>query len=278
MEDAEARWFNATEMRFIEQSVALRNDKLLQAEREKVRVLLSLFASLQLYLTDGQPGSVCVHPGCDTAPQADGQAWIPISRIPENIPPYADGPPRSRDFIVARHYGAGRVLVYAHDALTRDSEVRPGSDNLVFAENALRWLAPSDERGGTIVYWPGTYLRLDEMQGVREFVKRRRWLLTTATPATLAAKLNGAGVLWYASDWKPPKDFAARHVPLIERFVRAGGGLLVGALGWSYLEYAEKKPPPPYAADELGRAFGFSFTNDAFQYDVREPIPLDPGR
>ena len=78
-------------------------------------------------------------------------------------------------------------------------------------------------------------------------------------------------MLWYASDWEPPPDFAARHVPVIERFVKEGGGLLVGGLGWSY---ADQGPDTPYAADELGQPFGFKFTLDAFQANGQQPIPL----
>ena len=265
-------WLNANESTFVRKSVELRIDKAREAEREKVRVLLSLFSALKLNLNNGAPGSILV------GPSGAANAWIRISRVPDKLPVLAVEPAASRDFIVARHCDAGRVLAYAHDGLTKDEEIKEGSDNLVFAENALRWLAPSIERGGSIAFWPGSFLQVKDMTRVGEFIRRRGWSLKVTTPKTLEADLQSAGILWYASDWNPPKDFAARHVPLIESFVRDGGGLLVGGLGWSYWQYNTQKPPPPYAADELGKPFGFSFTRDAFQYDVRKPIPLDPGR
>ncbi|HUU32846.1 MAG TPA: hypothetical protein VMW48_02220, partial [Vicinamibacterales bacterium] len=107
------------------------------------------------------------------------------------------------------------------------------------------------------------------------------WSLVTAQPESFEADLRCAAVLWYASDWFPPSDFAAVHVPVIERFVRDGGGLLVGGLGWSYqdqgLDLLELPPGselPPYAADELGKPFGFTFTLDAFTGSADQPIPL----
>ena len=110
------------------------------------------------------------------------------------------------------------------------------------------------------------------------------WLATLTTwphASLLPLALRCAAVLWYASDWFPPSDFAAVHVPVIERFVRDGGGLLVGGLGWSYqdqgLDVLELPPGselPPYAADELGKPFGFTFTLDAFTGSADQPIPL----
>jgi hypothetical protein len=265
-------WFNAAESRFVRESVQRREDKARAAEQEKVRVLLSLFASLDLHLTNGQPGSVVL----------SGTDWIRISRLPDDLPAFRP-PAASRDFIVARHYGAGRLLVYAHDGLTLDGEIRPSSDNLLFAENALRWLAPnaapaSADGGLKVLFWEGTYHRIENMSKVREFIQRRQWSIEVTSPETLADDLTGAGILWYASDWFPPEDFATRHVPLIEEFVRAGGGLLVGGLGWSYWLYTDRHPEGPYAADELGLPFGFAFTDDAFDYDASQPIPLLPGR
>ena len=124
--------------------------------------------------------------------------------------------------------------------------------------------------GTTIVFWPGTFLRPSQMSGVRRFVDRRGWRFVVTGP-TLDADLGCASVLWYASDWDPPADFAAVHVPRIERFVRDGGGLLVGGLGWSY---AQQGPDAPYAADQLGEPFGFKFSLNAFQANPRQPIPL----
>jgi hypothetical protein len=251
-----------------------------RAGLEKQRAVRSLFSSLRLFMSNGNAGSLCVFPWCTNAPPGDGnrEAWFSIARLPESVENlWAPSGEESRDFAVARDYGEGHLLVYAQDGLTRDDEVRvPGADNLIFAENALRWLSRDDTPGRcaattTIVVWEGTFVRASQMTAVRRFMDRRGWQFVVTSPETLDADLGCASVLWYLSDWDPPAGFATTHVPRIERFVREGGGLLVGGLGWSY---DQQGPNAPYAADQLGDAFGFRFSLNAFQTDARQPIPL----
>jgi hypothetical protein len=250
-----------------------------RADSEKVRAVRSLFSSLTLFLSNGNPGSVCVRPSCGAPQGADSTAWISISRLPDDVPSTADtaGGQATRDFIVAREYGAGHVLAYAHDGLTADREIQGrGADNLVFAENALRWVAGSSGREGcppgiTILLWEGTFVPVRALTSAMAFIDRRGWTLVVANPETLERDLRCAAVFWYLSDWRPPGDFAATDVPLIEQFVKRGGGLLVGGLGWSF---HDQGPGGPYAANELGRPFGFGFTTDAFRADPNQPLPL----
>lgn len=251
-----------------------------RAGLEKQRAVRSLFSSLRLFMSNGNAGSLCVFPWCTSAPPGDGdtEAWFSIARLPETVDTlWAPTGEVSRDFAVARDYGAGHVLAYAQDGLTRDDEVRvPGADNLTFAENALRWLGRDETVEGcagttTIVVWEGTYVRASQMTEVRRFMDRRGWRFVVTSPGTLDADLRCASVLWYLSDWYPSDGFASTHVPRIERFVREGGGLLVGGLGWSY---DQQGPDAPYAADQLGAAFGFHFSLNAFGTDARQPIPL----
>jgi hypothetical protein len=116
---------------------------------------------------------------------------------------------------------------------------------------------------------------------VEEFTSRRGWNLEVTNFDTLEDDLRCAQVLWYLSDWHPPPDFVSRHVPVIEQFVEDGGGLLVGGLGWSYDQQGGPDggwATAPYAADQLGAPFGFSFTTDAFGFDLTRPIVLQPGQ
>jgi len=247
---------------------------------QKERAVRSLFSSLQLYLSAGNAGSVCTFPGCLAAPKGDGdeEAWFSVGRIPDEVENLSTPTgEESREFIVARDYGAGHVMVYAHDGLTRDDEIRGnGADNLTFAENALRWLEGAGESAScpaetTIAFWEGTYVHASQINAVRRFIDRRGWRFVVTTADTLDRDLQCASVLWYISDWYPPADFATRHVPRIERFVREGGGLLVGGLGWSY---ADQGPDAPYAADALGAPFGFRFSLNAFEASPQQPIRL----
>ena len=131
---------------------------------------------------------------------------------------------------------------------------RIDSDNLLFAQNALAWLTPLEVKSEgcskeiTILAWDGTFAKIARMERVREFIERRGWVLQMARPETFETDLECAEVLWYLSDWDPPAEFADWHVPLIEDFVRRGGGLLVGGLGWSYAQQGgpggRPRPPP----------------------------------
>ncbi|MBC7898352.1 MAG: caspase family protein [Cytophagaceae bacterium] len=251
-----------------------------RAEAEKVRAVRSLFTSLKLYMRNGNAGSICVRSECGVRQPNDGRDWISISRLPDGLRS-VKGWEDSRDFIVAREHGEGHVLVYAHDGLTSDREIQGrGADNLVFAENALRWLAVGRERPGCpsgtrILYWQGTYVPIGAISLVDSFIVKREWSIAVARPDSLADQLRCTSVLWYSSDWNPPQDFVTTHVPLIEQFVRDGGGLLVGGLGWSFAEFSGKTA---YAADSLGKPFGFAFTVDAFEADPNRPLPLLSGR
>ena len=77
--------------------------------------------------------------------------------------------------------------MYAQDALTLDEEITDGSDNLLFAQNALAWLTPLEVQAGcakdiTILVWEGTFAQTARMQRVREFIERRGWVLRWRTP------------------------------------------------------------------------------------------------
>jgi hypothetical protein len=255
------------------------------AEEEKERALLSLFEGLSLNMRQGQPGSLCVAGLCDQAPIGDGHdSWRSLGQLPARMESFA-GPPTSRVFAASRKFGWGSVVVYAQDALTLDDEITEGSDNLLFAQNALAWLTPLEVKTGcpnkvTILAWEGSFAKLDRMQRVRQFIERRGWVLQKTTPDTLEDDLTCAEVLWYLSDWETPAQFAQWHVPLIEDFVSQGGGLLVGGLGWSYAQQGGPNGTPakaPYAANLLGQPFGFAFTGDAFQSPGDTPITLTTG-
>ncbi|MBK7371245.1 MAG: hypothetical protein IPJ09_07360 [Saprospiraceae bacterium] len=114
------------------------------------------------------------------------------------------------------------------------------------------------------------------MTKVQNFIHRRGWSLKITTPETLEHDLSCGSVLWYLSDWYPPQDFATKHVPLIVNFVREGGGLLIGGLGWSYHQLY-KGLDTIYSADVLGKPFGLSFTQDVFEFNPADPIRLLQG-
>ena len=106
------------------------------------------------------------------------------------------------------------------------------------------------------------------MQRVRDFIERRGWVLKMATPETLEADLECAAVLWYLSDWEPPAEFADVARPA-HRGLRAGRRRAPGRRARAGRTREQGGPAgtastAPYAADLLGKPFGFAFTRDAF--------------
>jgi hypothetical protein len=250
-----------------------------RADTEKVLTLRNLFSSLMIGLGGSQPGSICVVHSCGAPKDADSAAWLVLARVPEEIQ-VASPPPISRDWIASREFGKGKVLVYAHDGITHDSVLRDvGSDvraaNVNVVENAIRWLAPMTPRAGcdtstttSVALWQH-YVNEQHHSRMLEFIRRRGWSVMPTDPARLERDLRCAGVLWFGNVWYPPTDFVTTYVPMIERFVREGGGLLIAGLGWSFESLEKGKP---YPANQLGESFGFRFTLDAFVPETTLPF------
>ena len=113
------------------------------AEEEKERALLSLFEGLSLNMNEGQPGSLCVHGLCDKAPPGRREGRVALARPAAGCHGHVSTGRPTRGSSPRRASSAwGSVVVYAQDALTLDEEITDGSDNLLFAQNALAWLTP----------------------------------------------------------------------------------------------------------------------------------------
>ena len=172
--------------------------------------------------------------------------------------------------------------MYAHDAVTKDSELHPDmGDNLLVAQNAVRWLAPTVQRSPEclgkvhIVLWQGAVEPNSNTALLRSFA-RMGWTLSIANRKSLAGSLQCAGVFWFGNDGETPSDFATVDVPLIVEFVRNGGGLLVAGLGWAWAG-SDSTPPQPYSGNMLGQPFGFRFTRDVYFPDTTQVLPLMSG-
>lgn len=266
------------------------------AQKEKERAILSLFEGLKLNMKEGFPGSVCTYGLCVDAtmgidlPGDDQNKWQSLGMLPISTPSYFvkkgkniayenDHP--NREFVVARQFGDGHVLAYAHDGLTRDREITDDSDNLLFAQNALAWLTSRNGNKDSctnetvILVWEGaqTFVKLHDMEYVQYYVESRGWKIKPTTAEKIEKDLECASVFWYLSDWAPPENFSSQIVPTIVNFVRQGGGLLMGGLGWSYAgQY--RGADTLYSGDALGKPFGLSFTLDYFDPDRSVPIQL----
>jgi hypothetical protein len=104
--------------------------------------------------------------------------------------------------------------------------------------------------------------------GRAPFRDRRGWRFVTS-PASLDADLRCASVP--GTERLGTARPISRRPARAHRTLRAGGRRPArGGLGCRH----QQGPDAPYAADELGLAFGDRYSPNAFQTDARQPIPL----
>lgn len=198
------------------------------------------------------------------------------------IPGTLEGQPRqawtslmqreSKDFVVAREYGRGRIFAVAHDGLLDAARIRNGD---AFLRRSIGWLRGPDGRADVLI-----------TSGHCEFMVTDTddWLLPglldtwgynvrDASGSLDDHALAGAGVLVIGNAWTA---FQPAEVAAIDRFVRDGGGVLLAGLGWSWVSDANNPaatcpgaPPVPepvtldtYPMNLLGAQFGVRWTEE----------------
>lgn len=96
-----------------------------------------------------------------------------------------------------------------------------------------------------------------------------RGALTSLVQQTIGdgalANLDVLVVLEARKGWEPAE------LEAVARFVRAGHGLVIADLGWSWVHY-DKRPLSELPANVLGSQLGFGFTNDV----LGVPTAIDP--
>ena len=157
--------------------------------------------------------------------ETDAALWIPLMRRGE------------QDFAVARDFEGGRVLALAHDGVLTSGATPRGAG---FLKRTMSWLT-SPRGAATVVISSGHC----EWQPNREPnwklpVQLRQWGYSVrAAPGVIdSSVLDGAGVLIIGNAWG---DFSDDERAAVERYVAQGGGLLAVGLGWSWVQYADRK-------------------------------------
>lgn len=219
----------------------------------------------------------------------DADRWLGTVNAANEADPSAGGP-ASNVFVVASQLGEGRVIGYAHDGLIRDAAFRncalrddfaqcaqtitttQSADNLTFVDNALRWSMRPTPAGCptqriTVAIYEG-YEDFSETQEIAGLARRRDWsyepIRPTGDARDLASQLRCVNALIWGNPWD---DIGDPLLAAVVAYVRDGGGLLLGGLGWSWMGYSQK-PMEDYPANRLAAAFGFGFTRDAFEGGV----------
>lgn len=272
-----------------------------QAIKERNRALVALFQDLRLNAGDAQnAGSLCFEPGphCVRGRKIAGVDSPPGTAIPLGVfgaDTMSNINPTSNVFVVASQAGEGRVIGYGHDGLIRDVEVRncgnpeeyeqcvqritdvKRADNLRFVNNALRWAmrsTPSDcESKQVTVAIYEWYETMSNTQEIATLAQQRGWSYQAIDNNNdLGPQLRCVNAVIWGNPWNNVSD---PQLAAIVAYVRSGGGLLLGGLGWSWIAFNnEELGIEEYPSNRLAASFGFSFTKDVL--DVGVELRLEP--
>lgn len=176
--------------------------------------------------------------------------------------------------IMTGEIGLGRVLAVGHEAL-----LQRAATTAPLLENAFAWLDGREGRGrvglttshGEWIAGQAAHELTDQLQGWGFDVQPLDRPVDAASQASL-------DVLVIGNAWCP---LAAEELQAIADFVRDGGGLALGGLGWSWRQYltddrfvcpAERLEAAfapdvmaNYPMNQIGALFGIEFGNEALQ-------------
>ncbi len=166
--------------------------------------------------------------------------------------------PQGRVFAAAGHAGSGRLVVLGHGSFVRDEH----PDSVRFTANAIEWLA---EDAATIRVHGAATPVLAELEQRGRSVRA-----TKTTPADLA--FDDVDVI-VAS----PQAFAAAdRLEELDRWLRAGGGLLLVETAWGILQLNPDLELDTLAAHQLLAGTGIRFTDGAHSgYGPDGTYPID---
>ncbi len=250
-----------------------------KARQEKDRTLESLFKGLVLNVGAGNAGSICVRASADCVfgreiPGLESSSSPPavvtvLAEFKDDVPFLGGAGPTStsRVFVIASEWGRGRVIGYAQDGLIRDEQMlppTPKADNLTFVDNAIRWTADpvGCDPGVVSVAIYEEFETLENTQEIAGLLVNRGWRydrLDLGQP--LAPQLSCVDTLVWGNPWENATDEQLRDVM---EYVRGGGGLVLGGLGWSWELYSVNPRMEDYPANRLAATLGFAFSSDAF--------------
>ncbi|MGV3757237.1 MAG: M60 family metallopeptidase [Verrucomicrobiota bacterium] len=145
----------------------------------------------------------------------------------------------SAPVVVASRLGSGRIVAFGHGGFLGTTDK---ADSGKFLQNSVRWASsrttakPAELKVGI--------LRND---GLQKYLKAQGFDATILDPKDWHTKLTGLQVVIAdTGDWKPD---ACR--PALDKFIRAGGGLVTAGLGWGWLQLNPDKTLSDHHAGNL---------------------------
>jgi photosystem II stability/assembly factor-like uncharacterized protein len=201
------------------------------------KVLLELFKNVQKLTFTGAPGIIAV----------TSQAFPLLISSNDSTPP-------NQIAIAGSKYGNGFVLGFCHDSFFSDSNI-DYFDNKTFASNILNY---ATKKKILISVSHGEYFNQSNANKFSNYAKSLGFEVQFLNSQISTDSLNSAGALISGSAWK---DVSDSEILAIKDFVNNGGILLLGALGWSWVQYHPEKALEDLPANKIGKEFGMKWVD-----------------
>ena len=151
--------------------------------------------------------------------------------------------------IVGGRAGAGRFVALPHNGYFGGDALKKG-DTARFLVNATLWLAGSRQPARVAMRAPELHALLAE----EPRAKAAKLEVKLLAAGALAPQLDGVDVLLGLTP-----DFEAGEVAALEKWVRAGGGVLAGQCAWGWLQVSGKASLDENPLQQLFGRFGVAW-------------------
>ena len=202
--------------------------------------------------------SVCAAPtdDADRAALLKGVSEISTNGIPGGVSAFGpnafavvagkDGEKALLPILSAARWEKGRIVAFGHDGFLRSVDE---SGNGTLLANAARWAGGNAPKPKVGVVNNPVLLELLKASGLDPVaIDDKQW----------TTKLDGLNSVCVAPLWLTAADVAS-----LEKFIRAGGGLVTGVTGWGWLQIFKKEKPQlatEMEANQLLEPAGLVFT------------------
>lgn len=126
--------------------------------------------------------------------------------------------------VVASRLGSGRIVAFGHGGFLGKTDK---GDTGKFIENSVCWVSSRTSAQASTLK-----VGILGNESLAKYLKAKGYDVTTLAQKDWHTKLTGLNVVYAdTTDWNPP---ATR--PMLEKFIRDGGGLITSGLGWGWLQ------------------------------------------
>ena len=156
----------------------------------------------------------------------DDDAWTTLSKSQGNI------------FSMFRDYGDGKVLVAGHEGVLSLSDSI--NTNRIFLMSAFGWLSLSSDETKVLIssgHCETASLK-SSLSGLGENLRKWGYTVEDIAAPIDETKLSKGNILVIGNAWG---DFTQDEIDAVENFVKNGGSLFAGGLGWAWKGYSDSE-------------------------------------